>query len=47
MTHASGAVAYELPQTPYARTLWPTGRGGYLRNGSAFNDRIFADGLGD
>jgi len=47
MTHASGAVAYELPQTPYARTLWPTGRGGYLRNGNAFNDRIFADGLGD
>jgi hypothetical protein len=47
MTHASGAVAYELPQTPYARTLWPTGRGSYLRNGSAFNERIFADGLGD
>ena len=47
MTWSSGAVAYELPQTPYARTLWPTGRGGYLRNGNAFNDRIFADGLGD
>jgi hypothetical protein len=47
MTHASGAVAYDLPQTAYARTLWPTGRGGYLRNGNAFNDRIFADGCGD
>ena len=47
MTHASGALAYELPQTPYARTLWATGRGSYLRNGNAFNDRIFADGLGD
>lgn len=46
MTHASGAVAYELPQTPYARTRWPTGRGGWLRNGRAANDRIFADGLG-
>lgn len=47
MTHASGAVAYDLPQSAYARTLWATGRGGYLRNGNAFNDRIFADGLGD
>jgi len=46
MTHASGAVAYELPQTAYARTLWPTGRGSYLRNGVVFNDRIFADGFG-
>lgn len=46
MTHASGAVAYDLPQTGYARTLWPSGRGGNLRNGSAFNDRIFADGFG-
>ncbi|HZP66032.1 MAG TPA: VCBS repeat-containing protein, partial [Rudaea sp.] len=47
MTNASGVVAYDLPQTPYARTLWPTGRGSYLRNGVAFNDRIFADGCGD
>ena len=47
MTHASGAVAYELPQTPYARTRWPSGRGGWLRNGRVANERIFADGMGD
>ena len=47
MTHGGGAIAYELPQTAHARTLWPTGRGSYLRNGSAFNDRIFSDGFGD
>jgi len=45
MTRASGLVAFDLPGTEYARTLWPTGRGGYLRDGRAFNDRIFADGF--
>ena len=45
-TWASGVVAYDLPGTAYARTLWPTGRGGYLRNGRAFNDRVFADDIG-
>ncbi len=47
MTRASGVVAYDLPGTAYARTLWPTGRGSLRRDGHAFNDRIFADGLGD
>lgn len=47
MTRASGVVAYTLPGTAYARTLWPTGRGSYRRDGRAFNERIFADGLGD
>lgn len=45
-THSSGVVAYDLPGTAYGRTLWPTGRGSYRRDGRAFNDRIFADGSG-
>jgi hypothetical protein len=32
-THASGVVAYDLPDTGSARILWGTGRGGYLRAG--------------
>ena len=42
----AGVVAYDLPGTRYARTLWPTGRGSYRRAGVAFNDRVFADGFG-
>jgi len=45
-THDSGAVVYDLPGTAYARTLWPTGRGSYRRDGQARNDRIYADGFG-
>ena len=45
-TYATGVVAYDLPGSEYGRTLWPTGRGSYRRNGVAFNDRIFADGNG-
>lgn len=45
-TRASGIVAFDLPGTAYARTLWPTGRGSYRRDGRAFNDRIYADGFG-
>ena len=43
----AGVVAYDLPGTPHARTLWPTGRGSYRRAGVAFNERVFADGFGD
>jgi len=32
-TTASGVVAYDLPNTPNARILWGTGRGGYRRTG--------------
>jgi len=46
MTRASGVVAFDLPGTAYATTLWPTGRGSYRRDGVAFNDRIYADGFG-
>ena len=42
----AGVVAYDLPGTRYARTLWPTGRGSYRRAGVAFNERVFADGFG-
>ena len=42
----AGVVAYDLPGTRYARTLWPTGRGSYRRAGVAFNERILADGFG-
>jgi hypothetical protein len=34
-TSASGVVAYDLPNTPNARILWGTGRGGYRRTGVA------------
>jgi hypothetical protein len=34
-TIASGAVAYDLPNTANARVLWRTGRGGFLRSGMA------------
>jgi hypothetical protein len=34
-TSHSGAVAYDLPNTPNARILWGTGRGGYRRTGLA------------
>lgn len=34
-TAHSGVVAYDLPGTAGARLLWPTGRGSYLRSGSA------------
>jgi hypothetical protein len=33
-TIASGAVAYDLPNTANARVLWGTGRGSRLRNGT-------------
>jgi len=42
----AGVVAYDLPGTRYAHTLWPTGRGSYQRAGVAYNERIFADGFG-
>jgi hypothetical protein len=45
-TYAAGVVVYDLPGTRYARPLWATGRGSYLRAGVALNDRIFADGYG-
>ncbi len=45
-TVAAGVVAYGLPGTRYARTLWPTGRGSFRRAGVAFDERIFADGFG-
>jgi hypothetical protein len=32
---ATGLVAYEIPGTANARLLWSTGRGSYLRNGTA------------
>jgi hypothetical protein len=44
-TSAAGVVAYDLPGTRAARTLWPTGRGSYRRAGVAFNERIFGDGF--
>jgi uncharacterized repeat protein (TIGR01451 family) len=34
-TAHSGLVAYDLPGTANARLLWGTGRGSYLRNGTA------------
>lgn len=34
-TSASGAVAYDLPNTANARVLWGTGRGNYQRTGVA------------
>ena len=34
-TAHSGVVVYDLPDTSGARLLWPTGRGSYLRSGSA------------
>jgi uncharacterized repeat protein (TIGR01451 family) len=34
-TAHSGVVVYDLPGTAGARLLWPTGRGSYLRSGSA------------
>ncbi len=34
-TAKSGVVAYDVPGTPRARILWGTGRGNYLRNGTA------------
>ncbi|HKE46574.1 MAG TPA: VCBS repeat-containing protein [Rhodanobacteraceae bacterium] len=43
----AGVVAFDLPGTEGAHTLWPTGRGSYLRAGvAARGDRIFADGFG-
>lgn len=44
-TTAAGVVAYDLPGTRHARSLWATGRGSYLRAGVAFNDRLFSDGF--
>src|SRR6185503_20096228 len=34
-TTSSGVVAYELPNTPNARILWGTGRGGCRRAGTS------------
>ena len=34
-TTASGVVAYDLPNSANARILWGTGRGNYLRDGTA------------
>ena len=45
-TWATGVVAYQIPGTKHGRTLRPTGRGSYRRNGVAYNERIFADGSG-
>jgi hypothetical protein len=42
----AGVVGFDMPGTRYARTLWPTGRGSYLRAGVAFNERIFVAGFG-
>ncbi|MBX3689501.1 VCBS repeat-containing protein [Dokdonella sp.] len=48
-TAHAGVVAFDLPGTHSARTLWPTGRGSYLRAGVAAaangGDRIFDDGF--
>lgn len=41
------AVAFDLPGTRWARTLWPTGRGSYRRTGVAYNERILGSGFGD
>jgi len=46
VTSDAGVVAFDLPGTRFARTLWPTGRGSYRRTGVAFNERILADGFG-
>ncbi len=43
----AGVVVYDLPGTREARTLWPTGRGSFLRAGVAWNERIFASSFGD
>ncbi len=40
-TIASGAVAYDLPNTPNARLLWRTGRGSFLRAGVAQTSACF------
>jgi len=45
-TVSAGVVAFDLPGTRYARTLWSTGRGSYQRAGVAFNERIFVAGFG-
>ena len=42
----AGAVAFDLPGTRWARTLWPTGRGSFRRAGVAYNERIFGSGFG-
>lgn len=42
----SGAVAYDLPNTADARILWGTGRGNYLRTGTAAEPACFALTLG-
>ena len=45
-TAHSGFVAYDLPGTAGARVLWGTGRGSFLRDGSAPTvAQIFADGF--
>ena len=41
----AGVVAYDLPGTRDAHTVWPTGRGGYRRSGVASGERIFANGF--
>jgi hypothetical protein len=42
----AGVVAFDLPGTRWARTLWPTGRGSFRRAGVAYNERIFASDFG-
>jgi len=42
----SGAVAYDLPNTPNARVLWGTGRGNYRRTGMAAEPDCFTLTLG-
>jgi uncharacterized repeat protein (TIGR01451 family) len=39
-TAHSGVVVYDLPGTSGARLLWPTGRGSYLRSGSAITGSL-------
>ena len=47
-TSGAGVVAFDLPGTSGASLLWPTGRGGYLRAGTAQvrrPDALFASGF--
>ncbi len=44
-TAHSGVVVYDLPGTAGARLLWPTGRGSYLRSGSAIKGSLVGSTL--
>jgi uncharacterized repeat protein (TIGR01451 family) len=45
-TAHSGVVVYDLPGTAGARMLWPTGRGSYLRSGSAVVGSLAGSSVG-